>query len=180
VISIGIALFVAALTSNPRISVRVVMLIGLAFEVASSYGIAAAEFLDPNAINFYAGWVGLSWVAAWILLFTVLVPSPPVRTVMAALASVSSVPAVIGFVIANNTVPGVTPEKFFLALIFPYLLVVVMAYVGARVIYALGKEVTSARALGAYRLVERLGAGGMGEVWRANHYLLPRPAAIKL
>jgi serine/threonine protein kinase len=99
---------------------------------------------------------------------------------MATLASVSSVPVVTGFVIANNTVPGVTPDKFFLALIFPYLLVVVMAYVGARVIYALGKEVTSARALGAYRLVERLGAGGMGEVWRAHHYLLARPAAIKL
>jgi serine/threonine-protein kinase len=83
-------------------------------------------------------------------------------------------------VIANNTVPGATLGKFFLGLVFPYLLVVVMAYVGARVIYALGKEVTRARALGAYRLVERLGAGGMGEVWRAEHDLLARPAAIKL
>jgi len=180
VISIAIALVVAALTSNPRISVRVVMLIGLGFEVASSYGIAAAEFLDPIALNFNARWVGLSWVAVWTLLFTVVVPNSPSRTVIATLASVSAVPVVTGFVIANNTVLGVTADKFFLALIFPYLLVVVMAYVGARVIYALGKEVTSARALGAYRLVERLGAGGMGEVWRANHYLLARPAAIKL
>jgi serine/threonine protein kinase len=180
VISIAIALVVAAQTSNPRISVRVVMLIGLGFEVASSYGIAAAEFLDPTVLDFNARWVGLSWVAVWTLLFTVVVPSSPRRTVIATLASVSSVPVVTGFVIANNTVPGVTPDKFFLALIFPYLLVVVMAYVGARVIYSLGKEVTSARALGAYRLVERLGAGGMGEVWRANHYLLARPAAIKL
>ena len=85
-----------------------------------------------------------------------------------------------GFVIANNTVPGATLGKFFLGLVSPYLLVVVMAYVGARVIYALGKEVTRARALGGYRLVERLGAGGMGEVWRAEHHLLARPAAIKL
>ena len=34
--------------------------------------------------------------------------------------------------------------------------------------------------LGSYRLVERLGQGGMGEVWRAEHQLLARQAAIKL
>jgi serine/threonine-protein kinase len=179
-ISMTVALVVAALTSNPRISVRLVMLIGLGFEVASSYGIAAAEFLEPNVLDFDARWVGLSWVAVWTLLFTVVVPSSPGRTVIATLASVSAVPVVTGFVITKDTVPGVTFEKFFFALVFPYLLVVVMAYVGARVIYALGKEVTSARALGAYRLVERLGEGGMGEVWRARHHLLARPAAIKL
>ncbi len=34
--------------------------------------------------------------------------------------------------------------------------------------------------LGSYRLVNRLGVGGMGEVWRAEHQLLARQAAIKL
>ena len=63
---------------------------------------------------------------------------------------------------------------------FPYLLVVIMAYVGARVVYTLGTEVTRARELGSYRLEDRLGEGGMGEVWRASHRLLARPAAIKL
>ncbi len=37
-----------------------------------------------------------------------------------------------------------------------------------------------AKELGSYRLVERLAHGGMGEVWRAEHRLLARPAAIKL
>ncbi|MEZ4366191.1 MAG: protein kinase [Kofleriaceae bacterium] len=37
-----------------------------------------------------------------------------------------------------------------------------------------------ARELGSYRLVGRLGEGGMGEVWRAEHQLLAREAAIKL
>jgi serine/threonine-protein kinase len=34
--------------------------------------------------------------------------------------------------------------------------------------------------MGSYRLIKRIGAGGMGEVWKAEHRLLRRPAAIKL
>ena len=37
-----------------------------------------------------------------------------------------------------------------------------------------------AKELGSYRLVDRLGIGGMGEVWRAEHRLLAREAAVKL
>jgi len=58
--------------------------------------------------------------------------------------------------------------------------VLLMAYGGVRVVSRLGAAVRQARELGSYRLVERLGRGGMGEVWRAEHRLLARPAAIKL
>jgi eukaryotic-like serine/threonine-protein kinase len=34
--------------------------------------------------------------------------------------------------------------------------------------------------VGSYHLIERLGSGGMGEVWLARHQLLARPAAVKL
>ncbi|MGH9310522.1 MAG: response regulator, partial [Vicinamibacterales bacterium] len=34
--------------------------------------------------------------------------------------------------------------------------------------------------VGSYSLIERLGSGGMGEVWLARHQLLARPAAVKL
>jgi DNA-binding NtrC family response regulator len=34
--------------------------------------------------------------------------------------------------------------------------------------------------VGSYRLIERIGSGGMGDVWLARHQMLARPAAVKL
>src|SRR5207249_2538181 len=115
------------------------------------------------------------------LLYAFVVPTGPRGAVLAALASVSSVPVVIGLMVASGaTSLRIAPAQFFFGLVFPYLLVVGMAYVGARVVYYLGTEVKRARELGSYRLEEKLGEGGMGEVWRARHRMLARPAAIKL
>jgi serine/threonine-protein kinase len=182
-ISISVALLVAAVGSNPRLSTRAAAAIAIVFEIVSSYGIAAAELLQPQSLGFLltSPWIGLSWVAVWTLLFSIVVPASPRRSVLAALAASSSVPVMAAVSFAVYPFPALpNPWQFFQAFVFPYLLVVGMAYVGARVLFALGDEVRKARELGSYRLVERLGEGGMGEVWRARHRLLARPAAIKL
>src|SRR2546430_10427833 len=181
VIGIVVALLVAAVIRSARVPLPTAMNLGLAFEIASSYAIAAAEFADPMGLEMHSGFMGLSWVAVWVVLFTVVVPTAPRRALLAAPASVSSVPVVIGLLIASGTTSlRIAPAQFFFGLVFPYLLVVGMAYVGARVVYYLGTEVKRARELGSYRLEEKLGEGGMGEVWRARHRMLARPAAIKL
>ena len=55
-----------------------------------------------------------------------------------------------------------------------------LATVTSRVTYGLRQQVAEVSELGQYILEEKIGAGGMGEVWRARHRLLIRPAAIKL
>ena len=181
VISIAVAVSVAMTFRIAKVRPATVSILALVFEVVSSYGIAAAEFLHPMAVIVGPTWIGLSWVAVWMLLFNVVVPTVPRYAVIAALASITSVPAMVLLSISVFP-PALLPTGFmvFFAFGFPYLLVVIMAYVGARVVYALGTEVTRARELGSYRLESRLGEGGMGEVWRASHRLLARPAAIKL
>ena len=180
VAAIVLAVAVAAVTMSKRISPPAIMNIGLVFLVLSNYGIALAEYINPLRLD-NQGWMGLSWVAVWTPLYIVAVPTPPRKALIALLASVSAVPVTIGFMVATQRTtfqPG--PIEFFFSSIFPYLLVVLLAFVCARVVYNLGREVTRAHDLGSYHLVEKLGHGGMGEVWRANHRLLARPAAIKL
>ena len=51
---------------------------------------------------------------------------------------------------------------------------------GASVIHAARREAYHAKQLGQYVLKRRLGVGGMGEVFQAEHQLLKRPCAVKL
>src|SRR6266545_1514951 len=63
IVSITTALLLAALTYSRRVDVRTVLDLGLAFEVVGSFGIAAAQYLDPSRYAAGPPWLGLSWVA---------------------------------------------------------------------------------------------------------------------
>ena len=184
-ISVTAGVVVAALASNRRIRPETLMNIGLVFEVVAAYGIAFAAYWgvyqgldhDPEHLALF----GLSWVAPWIMFFTIVSPNLPRRALYAAIGAGSAVPVTLLLTIKyGGTSINLTSVLLINDLLVPYLMIAAAAWVGARVVYKLGKAVTEAREMGSYRLTERLGGGGMGEVWRAKHWLLARPAAIKL
>jgi serine/threonine-protein kinase len=57
---------------------------------------------------------------------------------------------------------------------------VLVGVVGVHTIGTLRREAFAARQLGQYRLKKRLGSGGMGEVFLAEHQMMKRPCAVKL
>ncbi len=184
-ISIAVALGVAVLASSRRVPPATLMNIGLVFEVAAAYGIAFATYwgvyrgLDylPEHLEI----LGLSFVAPWIMFFTIVSPNEPKKALLAAIAAGSAVPVTLVLTIRyGGTSIVMTPSLMVSSLLVPYVMIVLTAWVGARVVYKLGTAVTAAREMGSYRLTQRLGGGGMGEVWQAKHRMLARPAAIKL
>ena len=88
-ISILVALAVALVIGSGRVTPKQALTIGLLFEIASNY---ASPLRSSLIFEKDVNWFGLSWVATWTMLFTVVVPTPPRWALAAALASVSAVP----------------------------------------------------------------------------------------
>jgi eukaryotic-like serine/threonine-protein kinase len=162
---------------SPRFSASAIHTLGLVYEVAVCAVSSAATYWmayrDTGVIP------NLTWVPAIVIMFPLIIPGPPRRMLWAAIISAAMSPLallVLDRVGAIDTKDGSAFAPAAVGSIFA----VVIACMGSRVIYGLGREVAAARALGSYQLEEKLGEGGMGEVWRATHRMLARPAAIKL
>jgi serine/threonine-protein kinase len=59
-------------------------------------------------------------------------------------------------------------------------LMVATASIASRIIFGLRREIRAAKQIGQYELLEKIGEGGMGVVYRATHALLRRDTALKL
>lgn len=180
IISAGLVLslcvYIAA--RSGRWSPAVLLDLGLLYEVGIGFVIGVAQhwLFRPYDDSL----PGVSWLCLLILLFPTIVPNTPGKTLIAALAVANMDVVGIGVSYLRGN-PNPTPSLVFLTLEFlPNYVCAFLAIVPSIVIRNLGGAVREARRMGSYELEAKLGSGGMGEVWRARHRLLARPAAIKL
>ena len=120
----------------------------------------------------------VSWNAVLILVFSMISPASPRRMLLASLAAASMDP--LGVWVAHLRGEPTPSALFTLLHYLPNYSCAIVAMVPARLFQRLGRRLREAEEMGTYQLVELLGHGGMGEVWRAEHRLLARSAAIKL
>jgi serine/threonine protein kinase len=129
---------------------------------------------------------GLSYGRA-LLIFTmtlviraIIVPSSARRTLILGLLA-ASFPIVTSHVwYSANPAPTIPPVYQTIWTALWCLGAVVISTVASHVIFGLRRQVREAWQLGQYTLLEKIGAGGMGEVYRASHAMLRRPTAVKL
>jgi eukaryotic-like serine/threonine-protein kinase len=120
----------------------------------------------------------ISWICLLILIFAMIAPSTPRRMLIASLVVASFDP--LAYWVAWLLGGKALAPAYVFVICWPSYACAFVAVVPARVLQRLGRRLREAQNLGSYHLVERLGTGGMGEVWRAEHRLLARDAAIKL
>jgi hypothetical protein len=121
----------------------------------------------------------ITWVGAIVLMFAATLPSTPTKMLVAGLISASANP--VGMLVARyRGVWEFGPTINVLVMHYPDYLLVGVSVVISAVVTRLGQQVARAREMGSYQLGELIGRGGMGEVYRATHRMLARPAAIKL
>jgi serine/threonine protein kinase len=148
---------------------------GLWFMLLNAFGVAMFNISRGPVISQPGD---LSWSTIVILTFSMIMPTSPAKMLAASLAAASTDP--LAFWIAHLRGADVPAAVNTLVLFTPNYVCAIVAVWPAYSLQCIGRRLREAQDMGSYQLVELLGGGGMGEVWRAKHRLLARPAAIKI
>jgi eukaryotic-like serine/threonine-protein kinase len=122
--------------------------------------------------------IAFRWLVL-IILYGIFVPNTWQRC-LAVVCAISAVPLGTTFYVCTKCIlmgPHWSSAMFDMAVILG--IGIATAILGSYKISELQRKAFEAKKLGQYNLVRKLGSGGMGEVWLAEHQLLRRQCAIK-
>jgi tRNA A-37 threonylcarbamoyl transferase component Bud32 len=175
--SIALSLALFAFSRRNQRGPQFTLDLGLGYMVLMSLALGLMFHWDKAPANFLI-LPELSWVGVMLLMFAALLPVSTPKMIIAGTIAVAMNP--IAMLVAHAR-GGWTGSRWEVVLMhYPDFLLVGVAVVITRVLTHLGRQVGRAREMGSYQLSELLGRGGMGEVYKATHRMLARPAAIKL
>jgi eukaryotic-like serine/threonine-protein kinase len=174
VVSLALYTYIRKAERDPRF----ILDLGLGYMVFTAFALANVFHLGGVPIA-GTGLPEISWVGAVILMFAAIVPTTPKKMLIAGLIAASMNPILMVVSRTKGIWNFGSPTRALL-MHYPDLILVGAAVVIAHVVTKLGQQITKAREMGSYQLGELLGRGGMGEVYKATHRMLARPAAIKL
>jgi eukaryotic-like serine/threonine-protein kinase len=172
---LSVALFVY--TRRGERDPRFILDLGLWFLIFTAFAIGLVFHLGPAGNGSVLP--EISWIGAVVLMFAAMVPTTTRKMLLAGLIAVSMNPIAMLISRAEGKWEF-GPWSRVLLMHYPDYILVGAAVVITHVMTKLGQQVTKAREMGSYQLGELLGRGGMGEVYKATHRMLARPAAIKL
>jgi serine/threonine-protein kinase len=138
---------------------------------------------DPALAIWFTANTSQFGVIMLVMGYGTLIPNPPRRSLIG-VGLLAAVPflTTVAAVVPNPSLGPYLPSLLTICGVQLTLPVLISVFVASRN-YALRREAFDARhetqQVGAYTLGRKLGEGGMGEVWVADHRLLKRPCAVK-
>jgi serine/threonine-protein kinase len=126
-------------------------------------------------------------VVPWLLLiftYALFIPNTWQRAAVVLSLMAIAPAAILGYLFTLPAFERLASQSQYSGLLSGQLLTLMIAVlvgvVGVHTIGTLRRQAFAAKQLGQYRLKKKLGSGGMGDVYLAEHQMMKRPCAVKL